>query len=204
MRSSKPLTAERLEKSALAYLERFATSRENLRRVLRRKLVRAAEEDRAALSQRIDDLIEQFTAAGYLNDDAYAEGRVAALRRQGVSGRGIALKLRAKGVSRESIDEKLATEDGDDLSAAWAYARRRRLGPYRPETTRRDFRQKDMAAMGRAGFDYATARAVIDGEVDQAENPSIKPSTYRVGAPGTSSPDPPRRNRRGCCGRRSG
>ena len=47
----KPPTRERLEKSALHYLERFAASAEGLRRVLMRKVERAAREGLADRAQ---------------------------------------------------------------------------------------------------------------------------------------------------------
>jgi regulatory protein len=170
MRKPKPVTAERLEKSALHYLERFATSTGNLRRVLMRKVMRDAEldeEGRRAMADAIDRLLARFQASGLLNDKVYAEGRVAALRRRGDSKRGIGIKLAVKGVPRELVAKTLEQDETTDEAAAMAFARRRRLGPYRPADKRAEFRQKDMAAMGRAGFDYGTARAVIDGVLEE-------------------------------------
>jgi len=43
-------------------------------------------------------------------------------------------------------------------------ARRRRLGPYRMPEVRAERRDKDLAALARAGFDYDTARRVIEAE----------------------------------------
>src|SRR3546814_7265925 len=48
-----------------------------------------------------------------------------------------------------SLDE-LAAEP--ELAAAIAYARRRRLGPFRTPDARADRRDKDLAALARAGF----------------------------------------------------
>ena len=77
------------------------------------------------------------------------------------------MKLRAKGAGKEDIGAELERSDASDADAAWVFARRKRLGPYRGEDRRAEFRQKDMAALGRAGFDYQTARAVIDAaEID--------------------------------------
>ena len=131
MRKPKPLTQELLEKSALAYLERFATSRENLRRVLKRKLIRAEPDQRPGFATYIDELIEKLETLGYLNDETYADGRVAALRRHGLSARAIGMKLQAKGIARDLVTAKLEADESTDLEAAWALARRRRLGPYR-------------------------------------------------------------------------
>ena len=43
-------------------------------------------------------------------------------------------------------------------------ARRRRRGPYRDKTQRSEYREKDLAALARAGFNYDTAQKVIDAE----------------------------------------
>ena len=74
--------------------------------------------------------------------------------------------LRQKGVAQSDIAAALATIEAEyadsELAAACRYARRRRLGPYRLPETRGDRRERDLAALGRAGFGYATARRVID------------------------------------------
>ena len=164
----KPVTAERLERAAYFYLGRFASTRANLRRVLLRKLDRAEDlppEAKTSLTQVIDRLLERFEASGMLNDAVFAEGKIVSLRRRGDSQRTIRQKLTMKGVEKDVAEEKLAEDEQDDLGAAWAFARRRRLGPYRPADKRAEFRQKDMAAFGRAGFDYRTAKTVVEGEI---------------------------------------
>ncbi|MCH8002677.1 MAG: RecX family transcriptional regulator, partial [Proteobacteria bacterium] len=55
-------------------------------------------------------------------------------------------------------------------AAALAYARRRRLGPYRSPQARAAMREKDLAALGRRGFGYELARRVIEtGDVSELE-----------------------------------
>jgi regulatory protein len=172
-RVRKPVTAERLEKAAYAYLGRFSTTRANMRRVLVRKVQRAEDlppDAKAGLTEVIDRLLDRFESSGMLNDAVFAEGKIASLRRRGDSQRSIRQKLAMKGVDKELAEEKLAADEQDDLGAAWAFARRRRLGPYRAADKRVEFRQKDMAAFGRAGFDYRTARTVVEGEIP-VDNP---------------------------------
>lgn len=175
-RGPKKATPERLEKSALFYLERFASSSENLRRVLMRRVEASAREhgtDREEGAQFIDTLIERYQRAGLLDDAAYAEARVASLHRRGLSDRAIAMKLRQKGVpgdlidqSLENLREELAADGVDpNWEAAMNYAKRRRIGPFR-QTARPENRERDMAALGRQGFDYQTARAIVDAETD--------------------------------------
>ena len=63
----------------------------------------------------------------------------------------------------QALDQELDTNPRQrEWRAAVALARRRHLGPYRPLTERKDRRNRDLAAMARAGFDYDVARKVID------------------------------------------
>lgn len=176
----KAITPEYLERAALHHLERFATSAENFRRVLMRKVDRAArahpDMDRDQAAAWIDALIARYVTAGLLNDSGYAEMKVGSLHRRGASTRAIREKLSAKGVARDHVDKALEQLDEDtegtlDHAAALALARRRRLGPFRPAAARAAMRDKDLASLGRAGFDYATARSIIDAEngVDDGE-----------------------------------
>ena len=68
-----------------------------------------------------------------------------------------------KGVSREVMADAISRDDAAEREAAWALARRRRLGPFRP-AERASSRQRDLAAMARAGFGFGLARSVIDGD----------------------------------------
>src|SRR5689334_10631861 len=99
---SKKPDAAALERAALDYLGRYASSADNLRRVLMRKLKRAgaADEDGAAL---VAGIVERYRGAGLLDDGAYAEAQVAALRRRGGSRAKIAARLSAKGVGADEI-----------------------------------------------------------------------------------------------------
>lgn len=171
----KPATPERLEKAALAYLERFATSSDNLRRVLARRVYRSAElhgTDREAGLAHIEGLIERYQRTGLLDDGAYARNRAASLSRAGNAKGAIRQKLRAKGVPDQAIDQALEVLDEEadapdaDLMAAVRYARRRRLGPF--GTGRPDRRQRDMAALARRGFSLDLVRLVLEAE-DEAD-----------------------------------
>ena len=165
-----------LERAALHYLERFASSAENLRRVLLRKVERAARHhediDREAAAGWIDDLIARYRRTGLLDDKVYAEARTTSLHRRGASVRKIRLSLAQKGVATtveaalEDLGERV---EGDvELQAAIALARRRRLGVYRLAAARADYRDRDLAALARAGFSYDIARRVIEAEDEAA------------------------------------
>lgn len=176
-RAPKKATARHLENVALWYLQRFAASAESLRRVLLRRVERSARAhgtDPGEGAALVEDIVARFRASGLIDDRVYAEGRARSLHRRGVSTRGIAARLRAKGVNAADIDAALAAlGDGalePDLAAAIAYARRRRIGPYRPPADREAMRARDLAALARQGFGYEVARRVVEaGDVDELE-----------------------------------
>lgn len=183
----KKATPGYLERAALFYLDRYATSADNLRRVLRRKVARSAwahGTDPAAGEAAIDTLIARFLGAGLLDDARYAETHARSLSRRGQSLRGIRRQLLQKGVGEDEIAAALAglsDELGDpELAAALAYARRRRLGPFRAGAERPAQRERDLAALARRGFAVDLVLKVIDAESaeeleEEAAAPRVSP-----------------------------
>ncbi|MBI2585443.1 MAG: RecX family transcriptional regulator [Rhodospirillales bacterium] len=190
-RGPRKATPKHLENAALHYLGRFASSAANLKRVLMRKVQRSArfhgtdiDEGRAT----VERLVARFARAGLIDDEAYAAARAASLHRRGAAPKLITARLREKGVAAATIERALETlgeSSGDvELAAAVNLARRRRLGPYRPETHAKgrakadrsnrkrtaSEREKALAALARAGFSYDVARRVIDADgIDELE-----------------------------------
>ena len=173
-RAPRKATAKYLDNAALYYLSRFATSAENLRRVMMRKVMRSAQhhgtdpdEGRAL----IEDLIGRFLGSGLLDDRAYAKTRAAGLHRRGNSARVIRGKLKQTGVDDDAITAALdargedneAGEDPEPTAAA-TLAKRPRLGPLAIKPPEDDTREKHLAALARAGFSYDVARRVIGGK----------------------------------------
>lgn len=165
------VSAERLWAVSLRYLQRFSASVEMLRRVLDRRLrpaIAAELISPAEAEARREAVLQRASALGYLDDQRFTEGRVAALLRQGKSPRVIAETLRAKGIAPASVAAVLAataseTEEDLALTAARAFARRRRLGPYRAKASD-DPRQaeKDMATLLRAGHAYSVSKQILN------------------------------------------
>lgn len=168
-------TAAYLRNSALHYLDRYAASAAHLRRLLSLKVARSARghgTDPAAGQSTVDGLIAEFLDSGLLDDVRYARERTRGLHRRGASARAIRGRLAARGVDKAVIDDALARLRDEaaepELAAALTFARKRRLGPYRPAGGRAQERERDLARLGRQGFGYGTARRVIDAE-DLAE-----------------------------------
>ena len=168
-RVPKPATAARLEKAALTHIDRYATSAANLRNVLMRRVdrsVRLHDTDRGEAGEWVVAIIAKLIERRLLDDAAYAQGRANSLHRSGASRRKIAGTLQQKGVGRHDIAAALEALDAAfanrELTAAYNYARRRRLGPFRLPEVRDARRDRDLAALARAGFGYDTARRVVD------------------------------------------
>ena len=171
------MSAAWLERAALDYLQRYSASAEMLRRTLSRRVekrARARGEEPGEFAEMIEATVARALSAGLVDDARFAEGRLAALRRRGSSRRDAGAKLAAKGVPREVVvavmeAEREASPDEDsEEKAAWAYAKRRRLGPYRPPARRAESRERDLGSLARQGFPYALARRIIEADEEPA------------------------------------
>jgi regulatory protein len=151
-----------LERWALHYLGRYASSAENLRRVLTRRVRRRAPEAILSAVPLIDTLVARYRESGLLDDAAYASARVQSLHRRGASMRAMRGRLAAKGVSAADVADAVsglqAAGPDPDLVAACAFARRRRLGPFRRAVADHP---RELGAFARAGFSRRVAEAVL-------------------------------------------
>jgi regulatory protein len=165
-----------LYQAALAYTARYATSKENLRRVLWRKLRRHArrageeEPDATAAEAEIASVIKRLEDIGAVDDRSYGETLVRTLKARGTSARAVRAKLAAKGVPPAIAEDLLRSPapESEERAAAARYAERRRLGPYRKGGLSPDQRNKDLAAMCRAGFSFSIALEIIGGATGPA------------------------------------
>jgi regulatory protein len=170
------------------YLDRYATSKANLRRLLAQRVHRSArfhEVDPEPWMTLVDPELDRLVSVGHLDDARYAFEKARALHRRGNSGRAIRSKLMAKGVPSEIISKALARlDDGDghrELRAALTFARKRRLGPWDKDRTE-DWksRKKKMAKFARAGFSFDVAAKILDAP-DEA---SVSPDEENVSVTG--------------------
>jgi regulatory protein len=156
------IAPELLERWALDYLGRYASSSENLRRVLQRRIRRRLPQAAQTTTAPIDALIIRYREAGLLDDATYAAGKAESLNRRGGSLRAIRARLAGKGVAGSDVDGALsalhAAAADPDVAAACAFARRRRLGPFRRLAADH---ARELAAFARAGFSRRVAEAVL-------------------------------------------
>ena len=161
----KPLDAARLDELALTYVARFATSAAKLERYLRRKLRERGwegegEPDLAAL-------VGRYVELGYVDDAAYARAKGGSLLRRGYGPRRVRQALGEAGIAAE-IREDARPGEAAERRAALTLARKRGFGPFGPEPLDRAGREKQIAAMLRAGHPLDSAREMVDAASEAA------------------------------------
>jgi regulatory protein len=151
------LDAAALERLALRYVERFATTRGRLTAYLQRKIRErgwdGAEPDPAALAEKLADL-------GYIDDRAFGEARAVAMGRRGLGIRRVTGVLRAAGLTEQDSAAITPAVAARAVETALAFARRRRIGPFARVQAERAEREKHIAAMIRGGHDFTLARTI--------------------------------------------
>lgn len=154
-----PLNSARLHELALSYVARFATSATRLERYLRRKLHERGWEgdspaDPVALAAR-------FVELGYVDDAAFARAKSSGLLARGYGGRRVNQALGEAGID-EDIRREVAPGEAAARAAALKLAQRRRFGPFGQQAPDRPTREKQLAAMLRAGHSLDNARNLVN------------------------------------------
>jgi regulatory protein len=171
-RPPKPLDSARLDELALSYVARFATSRAKLEAYLARKLRERgwAGDENGGGEPAVAAVAERFVAAGYVDDAAFARAKTGSLLRRGYGQRRVSQALGAAGIDAE-VREEVRAGEGAQRRAALAMARKRGFGPFGRAPLDRALREKQVAAMLRAGHGLDSARELVDAaSVEAAED----------------------------------
>lgn len=178
------MTPERLRNIAVYYCQRYVVSggklADYLERRLRREMTEA--EDRAAMAERIPEIVESLSRTGLVNDGEAASAKLRGAIRAGYA-KDAAVGMASRGamVEREAVAGALdramadtvpeiaeAEMDRTEEAAAMADAalRRARRGPYRTRGADEKTQRRDADWLRRRGFRYdAVRRAMrLDGE----------------------------------------
>lgn len=164
---SRPLEPARFEEMALAYVARFATSKAKLAAYLTRKLRERGWVEDGGPPPDPAAVAERFVQLGYIDDGAYARMKSGGLQRRGYGGRRIAQALHAAGIGETHREQALPSPD-EAYRAALVMARKRRFGPWSAEVPDRARREKQVAAMLRAGHALDIVRNIVDAASEEA------------------------------------
>ncbi|MEE4201697.1 regulatory protein RecX [Erythrobacter sp.] len=174
-KKKRPLDEAALRDLALSYAARFATTGAKLEAYLARKIRErglAEDEDGRRVEPDIAALAARLIELGYVDDDAYARGRSRDLTARGYGARRVEQALWAAGVEDEVRSDN-APGEAECRRAAILLAKKRRFGPFGAEADTRGEagadraeahkrRGKQVAAMLRAGHQYAHAAFILD------------------------------------------
>jgi regulatory protein len=158
-RPAPPLTPESLDRMALRYVERFATTRAKLADYLKRKIRERGWEgppaDPVAIAERMAEL-------GYVDDRAFAGARARSMARRGLGARRVSQAFHLAGIEAEDAEAVAPEIAGNALDAALALARRKRIGPFATAVPDRAMRERQLAQMVRGGHDFGLSRRIVD------------------------------------------
>ena len=162
----KKISKQRLKNIALYYLKRFESSVANLRQVLQRRTDEYAYYDKSfdkyEAYKWIEEILSDFERIKYLDDERYAQIKISGYLNAGKPARYIKIKLQQKGIDLNLINNILDEQTYNPFEMAMKFAKKKKIGPYRnDEYNRQENRQKDMATLIRAGFDYDIVNEVL-------------------------------------------
>jgi len=175
-KAPKKITERYLFNAGTHYLQRFTSSSAHFKFVMMRKVKRSCahhkDQDLKTCEEMVDALVTKCEELGLLNDQAYVRGMVTSLRRSGKSRRAIEMKLRTKGLCTDMIADAINEYDAEtnhtdlhpEQHTALIFAKKRKIGPFRKETskTQDNIEQKELGILARAGFSYDVCRFILD------------------------------------------
>ena len=158
-RSPRPLNSALFEEIALAYVARFSTTAAKLERYLKRKLRERGWDGEG--EPQVGGLVQRYVELGYVNDEGFARERAGSLLRRGYGARRVGQALREAGIA-DDLRERMRPDEAAARRAALTLARKRRFGPYGSVPLDRPLRERQVAAMLRAGHALDKAREIVD------------------------------------------
>lgn len=163
----KPLDSDALARLAVHYVSRYATTCAKLNGYLRRKVQERGWE--GADSADFDAIVARCAALGYVDDRVFAEARASSLGRKGYGARRIGAALQSAGIARDLVSDVMP-DDMQALASAEIYARRKRIGVFGAEQADQQHRNRQLAAMLRAGHSFDLAKRFVSAVSSETES----------------------------------
>jgi len=160
-----------LERLALGYAGRYATSRAKLADYLRRKLFERGWEGEG--QPPVEAIVARFAELGYVDDRALAEARGRAFGARGYGERRLAAALGGLGIVEGDARPARERAVADAWTTALRFAERKRIGPFAAHAADEKGRRRAFGAMMRAGHSVEHARRIVGaapGDVPQPDD----------------------------------
>ena len=171
-RKTLQVTVDEMRNFALAYVEKYAPSKQQLRTYLLKKYLKLSVPNvkKQDVTNLIDIVLSDLEKNKFINDKFYSESKAKSMIRRGSSINKIRNYLIGKGVNDEFIKDTVnkINEDNSeqDFFSAIKICKKKRIGPARIDDNRPLFYKKDISLLARNGFDFETSKKVMELKKD--------------------------------------
>ena len=171
-RKTLQVTVDEMRNFALAYVEKYAPSKQQLRTYLLKKYLKLSVPNvkKQDVTNLIDIVLSDLEKNKFINDKFYSESKAKSMIRRGSSINKIRNYLIGKGVNDEFIKDtvnKINEDNSDqDFFSAIKICKKKRIGPARIDDNRPLFFKKDISLLARNGFDFETSKKVMELKKD--------------------------------------
>ena len=171
-RKTLQVTVDEMRNFALAYVEKYAPSKQQLRTYLLKKYLKLSVPNvkKQDVTNLIDIVLSDLEKNKFINDKFYSESKAKSMIRRGSSINKIRNYLIGKGVNDEFIKDtvnKINEDNSDqDFFSAIKICKKKRIGPARIDDNRPLFYKKDISLLARNGFDFETSKKVMELKKD--------------------------------------
>ena len=166
-------TVDEIRNFALAYVDKYAPSKQQLRTYLLKKYLKLSVPNikKQDVTNLIDVVLSDLEKSKFINDKFYSESKAKSMIRRGSSINKIRNYLIGKGINETFIKDtvnKIKEDNSDqDFFSAIKLCKKKRIGPARAEDNRTLFYKKDISLLARNGFDFETSKKVMDIEKNE-------------------------------------
>tara|TARA_B100001741_G_scaffold92746_1_gene76070 strand:+ start:744 stop:1307 length:564 start_codon:yes stop_codon:yes gene_type:complete len=172
-KKSLEVTVEEMRNFSLAYIEKYAPSKQQLKTYLLKKYIKVKipSVNKSHITDLINVVIEDLESTKFINDKFYSNSKAKSLIQRGSSINKIRNYLLSKGINNNYINKTLEeiknNNEDQDFFSAIKVCKKKRIGPSRDENNRPLFYKKDIGILARSGFDFETSRRVMDLEKNE-------------------------------------
>ena len=155
-------TVDEMRNFALAYTEKYAPSKQQLRTYLLKKYIKSSVPNikKNDVVDLIDVVLSDLEKNNFINDKRYALSKIAYLASSGKSKTFVYNYLIKKGIDKSEVQDNLKSYQINDseweINSARLFAKKKKL-----LDTNTSY-EKRLAKMARAGFNYEICKKVLD------------------------------------------
>ena len=166
------VTVDEMRNFALAYTEKYAPSKQQLKTYLLKKYLKVSVPNikKQDVTNLIDIVLSDLEKNKFINDQFYSDSKAKSMIQRGSSINKIRNYLIGKGINSEFIKDtvnKIQDKNSDqDFFSAIKICKKKRIGPARIEDNRNLFYKKDISLLARNGFDFETSKKVMNIKKD--------------------------------------